>query len=107
MSWEGLVAIAAIAALAIDIVRRLVQEALTKGQRMAEEKQQTKNIDGIGRKIEHVRKELKVEIAEVRGEHNELREKVNEIATTTAANHALLGAMNDTLNMLVKTHHSE
>ncbi len=107
MSWEGLVAIAAIAALAIDIVRRLVQEALAKGLRMAKDDQQIKDIEGIGRKIEHVRKELKVEIAEVHGEHNDLREKVNMIATTTAANHALLGAMNDTLNMLVKTHHSE
>lgn len=102
MSWEGLVAIAALAALALDIVRRLVQDALAKGLRMARDDQQTKDIGGIGRKIEHVRKELRVEIADVRNAHNELQEKLNEIALTTASTKALLGAMNDTLNILVK-----
>ena len=107
MSWEGWIGITALAALALDVVRRLVQDALAKGLRMAKDDQQTKDITGIDQKVEHVRKELRVEIAGVRSEHNDLREKVNEIATTTAANHALLGAMNDTLNILVKSHHSE
>jgi len=104
MSWEGWAALSAIAALAVDIVRRLVRDAHAKGQRMERELQQSKDIDGVGRKVEHIRKELKVEIAEVRDEHNDLRRRVDEIATTVSASHALLGVMNETLNMLMKSH---
>ena len=105
MSWEGWAAIVALAALAIDIVRRLVCDAQEKGLNMAKDEQQTKDIDGIGRKVEHIRSELKTDISAVRVEHNALRTKVDEIALTVASSHAMLTAMSGNLDRLVSAHH--
>jgi len=105
MSWEGWAAIVALAALAIDIVRRLVCNAQEKGLNMAKDAQQTKDIDGIGKKVAQVRAELKEEISTVRNEHDALREKVNEIAITVSSSYTLLTTVVSSLDRLIVAHH--
>ena len=72
--------------------RRIEQErrealAYDHGQREAERKQMDADIDGIGRKVEHVRKDLQSQIDEQRREHSELSERVARIDATTQATH--------------------
>jgi septal ring factor EnvC (AmiA/AmiB activator) len=106
MSWEGWAAVAAIVAVVFDIVRRLVSDAHAKGRRMEQEKQQRKDIDGIGKKVERVRTELKGEIDTMREEHNDLREKVNEIAVTTAKTNVMIEGVAANLDRLLVAHNS-
>jgi len=77
---------------------------LAMGVFKAEHNQSKKDTDGLGRKIEHVRKELKEDIKEVKNEHNQLESKVDEIAKTTVANNTLLSMMNVTLNRFLDAH---
>ena len=74
---------------------------------MAEQEQNKKDIGTVDLKMDDIRKELKSEIRDVRGEHRQLDAKVDEIAKTSAANHTLLGAINNTLNRLLDTHMGE
>ena len=74
---------------------------LSAGKRMAEQEQNSKDIDGVSQKTVHIRTELKEEIGDIRNEHRQLDTKVDEIAKTTVANNTLLGVMNVTLNRLL------
>ena len=77
---------------------------LSAGKRMANQDQNQKDIDGVGRKVDHIRKELKEEINDIRSEHKELDSKVDEIAKTTVANNTLLSVINNTLNRFLDSH---
>lgn len=52
------------------------------GKRQAEQDENRKDIDGIGRKVEHVRKDLQGQIDKVGDEHHELCREVSEIKAT-------------------------
>ena len=80
---------------------------LSAGKRMAEQDQNKKDIGSVSRKVEHVRRELREEIGDVRSEHRQLDTKVDELVKTTAANNTLLSVINGTLNRLLDTHIGE
>ena len=77
---------------------------VSAGKRMAEQEQTKKDLDGMGRKVEHIRKETKEELMSVRIEHKELCSKVDEISRISIENNTLLGAMNTALNRLLDSH---
>jgi septal ring factor EnvC (AmiA/AmiB activator) len=77
---------------------------LTAGKRMAQNEQTKKDVDGIGRKVEAIRRELKEDVHAIKMEQKELDNKVDEIAKMTVENNVLLSKMNESLNRLLDAH---
>ena len=63
---------------------------LTAGRTMQRNEETAKDVDAIGRKVEHVRKDLQAQINENKTEHDSLAREVSEIKATTSNTHLLV-----------------
>lgn len=68
---------------------------LTAGRTMQRNEETSKDVDGIGRKVENVRKDLQAQINENKGEHDTLAREVSEIKATTKSTHILVEKLVD------------
>jgi len=66
-------------------VGALLAWAVTYGRTMEKNAQTTKDVDGIGRKVEAVRKDLQAQIDVTKNEHDALAREVSEIKSTTTS----------------------
>jgi hypothetical protein len=68
---------------------------VTYGRQQAMGEQAKKDIDGVGRKVEHVRKDLQTQIDKVEDDHALLSREVSEIKATVTGTHSLVERLVD------------